>query len=114
MRFIDKDKLLKSFKMIRFFLDEEENPSIELTNEEMNALRRFIEQFSEEECVLCNTDYWLNYYDILTKEWKVDEEDMSPLYSFRIVRKPLIEDNFVENNVSDNDKEVEEVENERC
>lgn len=90
MRFIDKDNLLKDLKKFRYFLDENDEPTVYASEEVLSAISRYIETYQEDDCIKCGCDYWLRYYDIYTREWLPEEgsELNETVYSFIIVRKP--------------------------
>ena len=90
MRFIDKDNLLKDLKKFRYFLDENDEPTVYASEEVLAAISRYIETYQEDDCIKCGCDYWLRYYDIYTREWLPEEgsELNETVYSFIIVRKP--------------------------
>ena len=90
MRFIDKDNLLKDLKKFRYFLDENNEPTVYASEEVLSAISRYIETYQEDDCIKCGCDYWLKYYDIYTREWLPEEgsELNETVYSFIIVRKP--------------------------
>ena len=90
MRFIDKDNLLKDLKKFRYFLDENDEPTVYASEEVLSAISRYIETYQEDDCIKCGCDYWLRYYHIYTREWLPEEgsELNETVYSFIIVRKP--------------------------
>lgn len=90
MRFIDKDNLLKDLKKFRYFLDENNEPTVYASEEVLSAISRYIETYQEDDCIKCGCDYWLRFYDIYTREWLPEEgsELNETVYSFIIVRKP--------------------------
>ena len=90
MRFINKDNLLKDLKKFRYFLDENDEPTVYASEEVLSAISRYIETYQEDDCIKCGCDYWLRYYDIYTREWLPEEgsELNETVYSFIIVRKP--------------------------
>ena len=94
MRYVDKDYLLRDLSMIRYMLDDNDEPSIKFSDKQIKAICKYIERYKENECIECNVDYWLRYYDILTKEWKFEDENIPSVYSFRIVKKDLFETNI--------------------
>lgn len=104
MRFIDKDNLLKDLKKFRYFLDENDEPTVYASEEVLSAISRYIETYQEDDCIKCGCDYWLRYYDIYTREWLPEEgsELNETVYSFIIVRKP-------EEEISEITKKEEEI-----
>ena len=115
MRFIDKDNLLKDLKKFRYFLDENDEPTVYASEEVLSAISRYIETYQEDDCIKCGCDYWLRYYDIYTREWLPEEgsELNETAYSFIIVRKPEEEINAetieqVEKVDASDDKDIEE------
>ena len=90
MRFINKDNLIKDLKKFRYFLDENNEPTVYASEEVLSAISRYIETYQEDDCIKCGCDYWLRYYDIYTREWLPEEgsELNETVYSFIIVRKP--------------------------
>ena len=90
MRFINKDNLIKDLKKFRYFLDENDEPTVYASEEVLSAISRYIETYQEDDCIKCGCDYWLRYYDIYTREWLPEEgsELNETVYSFIIVRKP--------------------------
>lgn len=110
MRFVNKDNLIKDLQMFRYLLDEKNNPTVKFTEKQMKAVCQFIEHYREDECILCDADYWLNDYNIFTREWKFEDESRPPQTSFIISRKT--QDEAVENNVdtikNEEDIKVEE------
>jgi len=90
MRFIDKDNLLKDLKKFRYFLDENDEPTVYASEEVLSAISRYIETYQEDDCIKCGCDYWLRCYDIYTREWLPEEgsELNETVYSFIVVRKP--------------------------
>lgn len=90
MRFIDKDNLIKDLKKFRYFLDENDEPTVYASEEVLSAISRYIETYQEDDCIKCGCDYWLKYYDIYTREWLPEEgsELNETIYSFIIIRKP--------------------------
>ncbi|MBQ6632289.1 MAG: hypothetical protein IJH55_09410 [Romboutsia sp.] len=116
MRFIDKDNLLRDLSMIRYMLDDEDQPSVKFSDKQIKSICKYIENYIEDECIKCDVDYWLRYYDILTKEWKFEEDDLPPIYSFRVVRKSIVEDSSSSSIMNSEDQlesnQIENIDNE--
>lgn len=104
MRFINKDAIIKDLQMFRYLYDEHNEPTVKFTEKQMKAVCRFIEHYIEVDGILCDTEYWLNPYQIYTREWPSEDENTDPKLSFIISRKPLVDTtNKAENAVTEHE-----------